>query len=631
MSSDDENDRMAIGISFGNSYSSIACLLGGDAQVIANEEGDRQIPSMLSYVQGEEFQGAEAKTQLVRNASNTVAGFRDFLGKKYVKAGVSYLFFNVWSANHLATSFDSIDPSSCHDSARPQAHDSTVAFSLHDTTDESKSSIVSVSEVATRHLRRLKQSASDYLGKHVTSAVLTVPTDFTSSQCDTLTAAAQAAGLEVLQLISEPAAALLAHDRRQANQRLVDKTVVLADLGGSRSDISVISVRGGMYTFLATVHDYALGGVRLDEVLMEHGAKEFLKKYKDAPDPRQSTRGTAKLKSESEATKKALSLGTSANMNIESLVNGLDFSLTVNRTRYDLLANKVFSQFGSLIQDALAKADLDILDIDEVVLAGGTSHTPRIAQNVRAAFPESTEVIAPATMPTEAVNPSEMVARGAAMQAYLVEGFDTEDVEQSTHPAVTATPHLGKTIGFVVVGAQSGKASAYLPNGSPAGQDQGSDSHEAFKPLIPAETPLPVRRTLNFTNHSRSKSPSSILLRLCEGERRISVTKPEPLPKRGKEGKDEAAEDPGSESDDEDEDDEPEEMRDTVWGIGTLLGDLALRDVKPGARVTMQVSVGVDLGVSVSAMEAGKTGVKGTVEGSSVDDGDVSHMNGAAR
>ena len=119
-----------------------------------------------------------------------------------------------------------------------------------------------------------------------------------------------------------------------------------------------------MYSILSTAHDYETAGTQLDQVLIDHFAKEFIKKHKT--DPRQNERSLAKLKLEAEATKKALSLGSSASLSVESLADGMDFSSTINRTRYELLGAKVFSGFIRLIEEAVRKADLDILDIDEV-------------------------------------------------------------------------------------------------------------------------------------------------------------------------------------------------------------------------------------------------------------------------
>lgn len=257
-------------------------------------------------------------------------------------------------------SFKSIDPTPCHGSAHPQENASTVAFSIQDTESE-KPNTVSVSEITTRHLRRLKQSASDFSGKAVTSAVIAIPTDASEAQTEALANAAENAQLNVLQFISEPIAALMAYDSRGDHQ---DKLVVVADLGGNRSDIAVVASRGGMYSILAAAHDYELGGVKLDQVLVDHFAKEFIKKHKI--DPRDNERSLAKLKLEAEAVKKALSLSASATLSVESLAEGFDFRSTINRTRYELLAGKVFQSFTRLIEEAVKKADLDLLDIEEV-------------------------------------------------------------------------------------------------------------------------------------------------------------------------------------------------------------------------------------------------------------------------
>ncbi|RHZ74974.1 hypothetical protein CDV55_109195 [Aspergillus turcosus] len=555
-------ERFAIGISFGNSSSSIARLTPeGKAEVIANEEGDRQIPTVLSYIEGEEYHGTQAKAQLIRNSQNTVAYFRDYVGKN----------------------FKSIDPTPCHQSAHPQQVDSTVAFTIRDTTSETPNTLT-VSEITTRHLRRLKQSASDYLGKEVNAAVITVPTDFTDAQREALTAAARAAGLEVLQLIHEPVAAVLAYDARP-EAVVTDKLVVVADLGGTRSDAAVIACRGGMYTILATAHDYELGGATLDQIVIDYFAKEFIKKHKT--DPRENARGLAKLKLEGEATRRALSLGTNASLSIESLADGIDFSSTINRTRYELLSGKVFAQFTRLIEQVVQKAELDVLDIDEVILSGGTSHTPKIAQLVRNMFPEKTQILAPSTS-ASAINPSELAPRGAAIQASLIQEFDKEDIEQSIHPMVTATPHLRNAIGIEFVHGETVE----------------------FKPLLNAETALPARR---IAQYSAPKDGGDILVRVCEGVREIKVTKPEPKPKEEKSAKAEDDEDEDSDFDSDEE--EEEEIREIVWKTEKPIAELAVKGVKAGSKVELMVHVNADLGMQITAREVGgQSAVRGAVE-----------------
>lgn len=558
------NERFAIGISFGNANSSIAYTSPeGKAEVIANEEGDRHIPSILSYVDGEEYHGTQAKAQLIRNANNTVAYFKDFLGKD----------------------FKSIDPTPCHASAHPQAHDTSVAFSIRDTTSE-ESSTVTISEITTRHLRRLQKSASDFLGKAINAAVVTVPTNFTDAQRDALKAAAKDADLDIIQFIHEPVAALLAYDAR-GDSVVKDKLVVVADFGGTRSDVAVIASRGGMYTILSTVHEYELGGAQLDQVLIDHFAKEFMKKHKE--DPRTNERSLAKLKMESEATKKALSLGTNATISIESLANGIDFGSTVNRTRYELLAGKVFRSFTALIEQAIQKADLDVLDIDEVILSGGSSHTPKVARLVQSIFPESTTVMAPSTSPT-AINPSDLTARGAAIQASLIEEFEQEDIEQSAHPMVTVAPHLQNAIGIQLVSAGTDDKTTPI-----------------FRPLLHPEAAIPVRRSAQYT---APKEGGDILVHVCEGTREIKVTKPEP---KAKPAKDEEDDEDDSDFDSEEEE---EDIREIVWNVGKPIAEFAVKDVQPEGKIEVMISVSEMLALQITAREVGgKSAVRGLVDG----------------
>ncbi|KFH43330.1 Ribosome-associated complex subunit-like protein [Hapsidospora chrysogenum ATCC 11550] len=555
------SDRVVIGLTFGNSNSSIAYTIDDKAEVIANEDGDRQIPTVLSYVDGDEYYGAQAKAFLVRNPSNTIVHFRDFLGQD----------------------FKSIDPTHCHAAAHPQDAAGTVSFSVKDKGPEEEASSVSVSDASTRFLRRLATAASEYLGKKVTSAVITVPTNFSDKQREALIGAAKDADLEILQLIADPIAAVLAYDARPEAQ-VKDKIVVVADLGGTRSDVTVVASRGGMYTILATAHDYDFAGVHLDNALMEYFAKEFMKKH--TADPRSNPRSLAKLRLESEATKKALSLGTNAQFSVESLADGYDFSMTINRIRYEMVGRKVFEGINRLVEGAIKKAGLDVLDVDEVVMCGGTSHTPRIANNLRGIFPETTAILAPATS-AEAINPSELEARGAALQASLIQEYEADDIDQSTHPAVTTVKHISNAIGVITVG--------------PEGED-------VFTPIMPAETAVPARRTVHIPAPADG---GDVLVKIVEGGTHIKVTKPEAKPKEEANGDDENDEDSDFDSDEEDE-----EKREKLWKIGELLAEAAIRDVKKGGNVEVTINVQADLSVTVTTREVGaKGGVRGTLPG----------------
>lgn len=371
---------------------------------------------------------------------------------------------------------------------------------------------------------------------------------------------------------------MLAYDARPES-KVSDKNVVVADLGGTRSDVAVIASRGGIYTILATAHDYEYAGVHLDKVLQDHFSKDFIKW--NGTDPREIPRSMAKLKLESEATKKALSIGQNASFSVESLAEGADYTSTINRLRYETIARKVLDGFNRLIEGVVKKAGLDVLEIDEVILSGGTSQTPKIAKNFAAIFPETTTILAPSTTPT-AINPSELQARGAALQASLIQEYESEDIDQSTHAAVTTVKHLTNAVGVLSI--------------------TGDESKGIFTPILSAETAVPARRTIHI---NVPKEGGDVLVKIVEGGSHIKVTKEEPKSKTNGNN---------DEDSDEDSDDEPEERREKVWKVGKVLAETAVKGTKKGGKVEVMINVAGDLGVTVTAREVGaKGGVRGNL------------------
>jgi len=248
-----------------------------------------------------------------------------------------------------------------------------------------------------------------------------------------------------------------------------------------------------------------------------------------------------------------------------------------------MVARKVFEGFNRLIEGVVKKAGLDVLDIDEVILSGGTAHTPRIANNLRGIFPETTEIQAPATS-VSAINPSELLARGAALQASLIQEYEAADIEQSTHPAVTTVKHISNSIGVITVGA---------------------DGEDVFTPIIAPETAAPARRTIHIP---APKEGGDVLIKIVEGNTHIKVTKPEPKAKEENGDKDE------DDSDFDDSDEEEEETREKIWKIGNPLAEAAIKGVKAGGKVEVTINVLADLGVTVTAREVGgKGGVRGNI------------------
>ena len=471
-----------------------------------------------------------------------------------------------------------------------------------DDSDETKPadpSTVSVHEIATRYLRRLVGSASDYLGRKVTSAVISVPSNFSDAQRQAIIKAADAADLEILQLISDPAAIAAAYTARidaeanssdaaaaAANQKK-DKVVLVLDLGGTRSDAAVLSSSAGMVTVLAAVHDYEFVGAALDKVLIDHFAKEFAKKNKGV-DPRENARSLAKLRLEAEATKKALSLGNNASFSVESLADGIDFTSTINRVRYETLARPVFEGINRLAAEVVKKAGLDPLDVDVVVLSGGSAHTPRIAVNMAMLFGEHASVVAPSTVPS-ATNPSELQARGAALQANLVRDFDAEEIEQSAHSAVSTVQHTSLAVGVIATPLEVGA----------------EGETEVFTPIIVAESAVPVRRAILVAG---PKEGGDVLLKFAEASTHVHTIAP---PKKEAKAKGDEAED--EDDSDFDSEDEDEEERKKGWKVQGLLAEAALRGVKAGAKIEVAISIRADMAVSFTAREVGgKAAIRGS-------------------
>lgn len=538
-----------IGIAYGNSTSSIAFEKDGKVDVIANQDGDRAIPSVISYVGSDEFHGQQAKNQLIRNPKNTVAYFRDFIGKP----------------------FADVDPTYCHASAHPLELNGAASFSVVTSDEEGAAPVqLSVSDVTTRHLYRLRESAADFIGKKIDGAVIAVPTDFTDAQKKALVAAAAAADLKIMQVINEPSAALLGHvAARSANKTgtLESKVILVLDIGGTRTDGAVTTNRGGVFTILATQHDYELGGSKLDDALMEFFAKEFEKTH--GVDPKKEARAVAKLRAESEAVKKTLSNTTSATFAVESLASGIDFHTSINRLRFELTARPVFNAIAAFVESLVKKAGLDVLDIDEVLLAGGSAFVPKVASTVASVFDEKTRVVAPST-DVKAVNPNELTARGAALQASLISIYEQAEIEESQQAVATVAPHLAKPIGVKVEG--------------------GSE----FVTVIEANTPLPFRTTVTLPT---ALDADAVLIGVYEGESEIVVEKLE------------KAKVEADEEDSWSEDEEDEEVRTLVVKPGKKLAEAGLSGITKGSKVEVQFNITRELKLQVAAREVKQGGV----------------------
>ncbi|ODV92794.1 hypothetical protein CANCADRAFT_1389 [Tortispora caseinolytica NRRL Y-17796] len=527
-----------VGISFGNKTSSVAVVSrDGSIELIANQDGDRFIPSALSYLNDDEYHGSQALSQLVRNANNTVVNFRDFIGKEYAK----------------------IDPTHSARSAHPVESDSKVSYQINGET-------VSVDTISARHLTRIRDLAADYLGVPVTKAVVAVPSDFTDVQIQALHEIAKTIGLDILQTIKEPVAALIPYTFQSVHPS--DKISLVLDIGASRTDGAVIAVRGGLMCILATAHSYDFGGSSLDDILVDFIAKEFEKKYK--VDPKSEPRAVAKMYAEAENVKRALSASKTATISIESLASGYDFHMSINRLKFELLARKVFELFTSFADEVVAKSGLDSLQISEIVLAGGTSNIPKISTLLSAKFGELTTVVSPSTS-IKAFNTSELIARGCAMQASWISALDADDIQEIMQPSVTVAAHTSKAIGV------------QLPDNE-------------LVVVVEQTTAVPIRKTVVLPGPA---DDGSVLVSIAEADTEIvsrKIEKPAP-----------------SENDDDDddldgfEDDEDEEIREIKVKSAASIADIVLEDVKGGSKIEIVINITSKLGMSIAARPVGSS------------------------
>ncbi|KAI8145025.1 heat shock protein 70 family [Fennellomyces sp. T-0311] len=523
-----------IGINFGTSYTSIAYLnKEGRADCLANEEGDRQIASVLAFHGNEEVVGSQAKSDIARNPNTTVANFRAEIGKSFSQS------------EELPGSAAPVI-----EKARQPAYEITLP--------ESKV-VFTASEVSTKFLRHIRESAEAFLGTGVTGAVLAVPSYFTEEQRKALVEAAESAGIPVLQLVHESAAAVLAYEtvHKNANQ---DKTAVVCDLGGHSLDVTALNVRSGLYTVLATAHDTKLGGSSLDDLLITHFANEFKKKSK--VDITSNRKALAKLRGAVEVTKKMLSSANSAPCFVESLADGLDFHSTINRMRFEIMANKVFAKALDTIREVLKKADLDASEIDEVILVGGSARIPKFAVKLREVFTaDHTKVL------SGEIEADEVVARGCALQASLLAGYEKEDVEASQEPVITLAPHTQKAIGVL-------------------------NANNEFVTVIPRGTALPARRTFEFSNAAAGQTHA--YLALYEGDRTIEKVEIPAEPIEVEEGEEPVEE-------------EPEIVTKVVVKPATLLAEASLPlsqgKAAKGSKIEVQITVDADRKVNLVVRE----------------------------
>ena len=378
-----------IGIDLGTTNSVVAVMEGGEPAVIVNQEGGRTTPSVVAFTKdGERLVGQVAKRQGVTNPENTVFSIKRFMGRKHseVSSEVARVPYRVVKSENGDVQID----------VRGKTY--------------------SPPEISAMTLQKLKTAAEDYLGEKVTDAVITVPAYFNDAQRQATKDAGRIAGLNVLRIVNEPTAAALAYGL----ERKKDETIAVYDFGGGTFDISILEVGEGIVEVKATNGDTHLGGDDLDQRVIEWIVAEF--KKTDGVDLSKDRMALQRLKEAAEKAKIELSTVMETDINLpfvtadQSGPKHLQMKLT--RSKFEQLVDDLLQRSMSPVKQALADAGLKPSDIDEIVLVGGTTRTPKIQQLVREYFGKE---------PHKGVNPDEVVAVGAAIQGGVLKG-EVKDV-----------------------------------------------------------------------------------------------------------------------------------------------------------------------------------------------------------
>ncbi len=380
----------AIGIDLGTTFSAVAAVQGGKAEIINNAEGSRTTPSVVAFKKdsGERLIGQVARRQAALNPERTLFSVKRFIGRKYdeVEAERKNVPYQVVSGPNNA-----------------------VRFKIDDKE-------FSPEEISAMVLRKLVDDASAYLGEKITDAVITVPAYFNDSQRQATKDAGKIAGLNVQRIINEPTAASMAYGLDKKS----NETILVFDLGGGTFDVSILEVGEGVFEVKASHGDTHLGGDNFDKVIVDHLADEF--KKDQGIDLREDRQALQRLIEASEKAKIELSSTMETQISVPFITadasgpKHLDTRLT--RAKFEDLTHHLVERCRQPIQDALNDSKLSEKDIDEVILVGGSTRIPAVQKLVKDMIGKD---------PNQSVNPDEVVAVGAAIQAGVL-GGEMEDV-----------------------------------------------------------------------------------------------------------------------------------------------------------------------------------------------------------